>query len=179
MIVFVNGSAVLVYATDAFVGRLCDGNNEGMKTKERCQGPSTGENERPKENCHNHGDPSQDRHGSEVVGKDIVVCVVIGRMECFLISRDKESNDSGGNQNGKESNVDEEKEKVSMIAFSYTISHPGTVMIKFGNTNVATIAVFGSWWSENVACGAISISTGSAERNAVVGDGCLFGRRNR
>ena len=100
-------------------------------------------------------------------------------MKCFLVSRDKESNDSGGNQNGKQCNVDEEKEKVSMIAFSYTISHPGTVMIKFGNANVATIAVFGSRWSENVAGGTISISTGSTEWNTVVGDGCLFGRRNR
>jgi hypothetical protein len=68
-----------------------------------------------------------------------------------LVGCDKESNDRCGDQYGEKSNIDEKKEEEPMIAFSYAVSNPGTVMVKFGNTNVATVAVFRTWRSENIA----------------------------
>ena len=78
-----------------------------------------------------------------------------------FVSCDKKSNDGGCNQNGEHGNINEEEEEESMVPFSNTIANPGTVMIEFGDADVAAITVLGSWWPEDVAGGTIPISTRS------------------
>ena len=78
-----------------------------------------------------------------------------------FVSCDKKSNDGGRNQYGEHGNIDEEEEKESMVTLSDAIADPGTVMIEFGDTDVAAITVLGSWWPEDVAGGTIPISTRS------------------
>ena len=60
--------------------------------------------------------------------------------------------------NSQECDTNQESKKVAMVPVSYTIPHPWTMMIKFGNADVTTVTMFGAWWTEDIAGGAISES---------------------
>mmetsp|Transcript_13104 Transcript_13104/g.19637 ORF Transcript_13104/g.19637 Transcript_13104/m.19637 type:complete len:142 (-) Transcript_13104:447-872(-) len=74
----------------------------------------------------------------------------------------KDPDASKRDDNSQERDTNQESKKVAMVPVSYAIPYPWTMMIKFGNADVTTVAMFGAWWTEDVAGGAISESQGAA-----------------
>ena len=93
----------------------------------------------------------------------------------LLVSLDEEPYNGGRHQNGESGDIDQKEEKIAVVPLSNAVAHPGTMVIEFGHTYVAAIAVLGPRRPKDVARRTISISTRSTQGDAVVRDGRLDG----